>query len=65
MEESVGRGWNIKCFDKVKLTSVATGCRLHSNSFGFKSKSYNTAVTCHKVRDDSDWYSVLKLGSWC
>lgn len=63
MEEGVGRGWNIKCFDKIKLTSISTGCRVHSNSFGYKSKSYNTALTCHKVRDETDWYATLLTAS--
>lgn len=51
MEEVMGRGRNIKCFDKVKLTHVLTGCRLHSNGFGYKSRSYNTVVSCHRGRD--------------
>lgn len=62
MSEQIGRGWNIKCFDKVKITHLSTSCRLHANSFAYKSKSYNTAVTCHKVRDDSDWFCPIYSG---
>ncbi len=62
--EQVSRGWNIKCFDKVKLTHLSTESRLHSNNFAYKSRSYNTAASCHKVRDESDWYHQKHSGLW-
>jgi len=55
-EEVLGRGCNIKCYDKIKITHFESGLRLHSNNFECKSGSYNQAVSCHKVRDDTDWY---------
>jgi len=50
-EDIVGKGWNIKCYDKIKLTHVSSGYRLHSNTFGLKSGSYNIAVSCQNMRD--------------
>ena len=51
MDEIIGRGTNIKCYDKIKLTHALTGQRLHFNEFEWKGGSYNMAVTTHKVRD--------------
>jgi len=55
-DEIVGRSWNIKCYDKIKITNVFTGQRIHANNFDCRAGSYNQAVGCHKMRDDSDWY---------
>lgn len=50
-----GRGNNIKCYDKIKITNVLTGQILHTCNFEWNSGSKNQAVTCHKSPDDSDW----------
>lgn len=50
-QEIIGKGWNIKCFDKIKLTHIATNYRIHANTFGYKSGSYNYAVSAQKMRD--------------
>lgn len=64
-EQIVGNGKNIKCHDKIKLTHVATNNRIHANNFECKGGSFNTAVTCHKARDDSDWYHFLQILQVC
>jgi hypothetical protein len=55
-EEILGRGSNIKCYDKIKLMHNLTSYRLHPIDFECKSGTYNQAVSCHKSRDDTDWY---------
>ena len=63
-EGIVGRGTNIKCYDKVKLTNLKTGHLLHACNFDWGSGSFSQAVTCHKAPDDSDWYCHLDSGSF-
>jgi hypothetical protein len=50
-ESIIGKGGNIKCYDKIKLTNVLTGQHLHGCNFEWSSGSYNQAVTCHKSPD--------------
>ena len=64
MEEIKDRGSNIKCYDKVKLSHCATQHRLHSVDFECKTGSFNQAVACHKVRDETDWYYETNEGLW-
>ena len=58
-----GRGRNIKCFDKIKLTNVLTGQLLHACNFEWESGSRNQAISCHKSPDESDWYYLCDVGS--
>ena len=45
------RGGNVKCFDKIKVTHIPTTYRIHANTFSYKAGSYNTVVSCQKMRD--------------
>ena len=57
MSEDISeRGQNVKCYDKIKLSNVLTGQRLHACNFKWKNGSNNQAVACHKSKDESDWY---------
>ena len=56
MQEGRHRGKNIKIYDKIKLEHLQTGYRLHSLEEEVKNGSMNQAVSCHKSKDETDWY---------
>ena len=60
-EEIVGRGNNIKCYDKLKFFNLATGQKMHACHFA-ASLPDSQALSCHRTPDDSDWYLFLHLG---
>lgn len=64
-QEIIGRGNNIKCYDKIRLTNALTGQNLHACGFEWSSGSNNQAVSCHKSRDESDWYTKYFIYKVC
>lgn len=55
-KEIFSAGRNIKCSDKIKIVHNATGWRLHANNKYYRDGSFNEVVSCHKARNDTDWY---------
>lgn len=63
-KEIFAAGRNIKCYDKIKIVHQSTGWRLHANNKYYRDGSLNEVVSCHKARNDTDWYRRSDIGSW-
>ena len=57
-DEVFGAGKNIKCFDKIKIQNLKLKARLHCESKYYREGSLNEIVSCHRGRNDSDWFVV-------